>query len=445
MRFIFIILIFFHFTNCAQPPKKSKTDSLKPIAFPGAEGFGKYATGGRGGVIYVITNLNDSGDGSLRDAIQKHGPRIITFAVSGTIALESDLVINNNDVTIAGQSAPGDGICIRNYQMRLSADNIIIRYLRFRLGDEKAVQGDAFSGSKCANVIIDHCSISWATDECASFYNNDNFTMQWCIISESLNASVHEKGNHGYGGIWGGRNASFHHNLMAHHNSRLPRFSGSATTQNSDNELVDFRNNVIYNWMQNNTYGGEKGRYNIVGNYYKPGPATPKSKRDRIINPSTPYGSFYINGNYLEGFESISNDNKKGIVAFVPDSTVVPNPFEVMSVSSQTAQIAFRSVLKNAGASFKRDAIDERIVKEVTTGTAAYGTQKNGIIDSQNDVGGWPVLFSSTPQLDSDLDGMPDHWEKIMGLNPNNRSDASKISLDASFTNIEVFLNSLLQ
>lgn len=444
MKYFLVILVYFHLTSCAQPLTNGSSGE-EPIAFPGAEGFGKYTTGGRGGAVYVVTNLNDSGEGSLRDAIKKQGPRIITFAVSGTIQLESDLVINNNDVTIAGQSAPGDGICIRDYQVRLSAENIIIRYMRFRLGDEKAVQDDAFSGKGCKNVIIDHCSISWATDECASFYDNDNFTMQWCIISESLNASVHKKGNHGYGGIWGGRNASFHHNLLAHHNSRMPRFSGSSTTQNDSAERVDFTNNVIYNWLQNNTYGGEKGKYNVVNNYYKPGPATTKSKRERIINPSEPYGSFYLRGNHLEGFESVSNNNKKGIIADAPDSVVTSVPFKVVPVSTQTAQEAFSSVLKNAGASFKRDTIDERIVLDVEKGTAAFGLEKNGIIDSQKDVGGWPVLKKEEPPLDSDSDGMPDQWEKKKGLNPTDKNDASTFTLHTNFTNIEVFLNSLVQ
>ncbi len=442
MRYIFLIVICIQNLGCAQ--RNISTSHNEPIAFPGAEGFGKYATGGRGGAVYVVTNLNDSGEGSLRDAIQKHGPRIITFAVSGTIVLKSDLVINNNDVTIAGQSAPGDGICIRNYQMRLSADNIIIRYLRFRLGDERGVQGDAFSGKGCKNVIIDHCSISWATDECASFYDNDNFTMQWCIISESLNASTHEKGDHGYGGIWGGRNASFHHNLIAHHNSRMPRFSGSSTTPNGPDELVDFRNNVIYNWMQNNTYGGEKGKYNLVNNYYKPGPATKKNKRDRILDPYQPFGRFYVNGNLLVGNDLITNDNTLGVVGEAPDSILVPAPFTVVSVTTQSAMLAYSDVLKFSGASFQRDAVDSRVVKEVLEGTG-FGLENSGIIDSQNEVGGWPVLKPASPLPDSDGDGMPDHWEKRNGLDPNDKADAGKNTLHSTFSNVEVYLNSLLE
>src|SRR5690606_36124765 len=301
-RYFFLLMIVF--ATCAHKALSQQAPGT-PLAFPGADGFGKFATGGRGGEVYKITNLNDAGPGSLREAVRKKGPRIILFAVSGTIALKSPLDINNGNLTIAGQTAPGDGICIRNYPLKVNADNVIIRYLRFRLGDETAIEDDAFKGSGQKSIIIDHCSISWSTDECASFYYNENFTLQWCIISESLNESVHAKGAHGYGGIWGGSKATFHHNLIACHTSRTPRFSGSSSVPNPPDELVDFRNNVIYNWSNNNTYGGEKGRYNVVNNYYKPGPATRKDKAGRILNPYQPYGKFFLSGNYLEGNDRI--------------------------------------------------------------------------------------------------------------------------------------------
>lgn len=413
------------------------------LAFPEAEGFGKYTTGGRGGKVYIVSNLNDDGPGSFRDAVKKKEPRIIVFSVSGTIALESTLTINNGDVTIAGQTAPGDGICIRNFPVKISASNVIIRYLRFRLGDEKGQQDDAISGTRQSNVIIDHCSMSWATDECASFYRNKNFTMQWCIISESLNHSVHEKGDHGYGGIWGGVGATFHHNLIANHTSRLPRFSGSTTTPNAPDELVDFRNNVIYNWMSNNTYGGEKGRYNVIGNYYKAGPST-KSKKPWIINPSSPYGKFFIDGNILHGDEATTNDNRKGVKADHPDSVFTDKVFPAEPINEQSAVKAFDEVLKNAGASFKRDAIDARIVEEARSGNSVSGKNQNGIIDSQKDVGGWPELKSTQAPADTDQDGMPDEWEKTNKLNPNDASDAASFTLSKSYSNIEVFVNSLV-
>lgn len=441
MKLYLYLFLIVALESCAQQPSKIQKPP-QPMAFPEAEGFGKYTTGGRGGKVYVVSNLNDDGPGSLRDAVKKKEPRIIVFAVSGTIALESSLNINTGNVTIAGQTAPGDGICLRNYPLKVNSDNVIIRYLRFRLGDEKAQQDDAISGTRKSNIIIDHCSMSWATDECASFYDNTNFTLQWCIISESLNHSVHEKGDHGYGGIWGGKGASFHHNLIASHNSRLPRFSGSATTPNTPDELVDFRNNVIYNWMSNSTYGGEKGRYNMVGNYYKAGPST-KSNKPWMLNAWSPYGGFYIADNTLHGFESVTKNNRTGVKADHPDSAFVDKVFLVESINTQKAEAALESVLKSAGASYRRDAVDARIVEEVKTGNSVKGKSQNGIIDSQADVGGWPELKSTPALTDTDQDGMPDEWEKSNKLNPNDAADAAMFTVSKSYTNIEVFINSL--
>ncbi len=415
------------------------------LAFPGAEGFGKFAAGGRGGEILIVTNLNDDGPGSFREAVRKKGPRTILFSVSGNIELKSQLNINNDDVTIAGQSAPGDGICIQNYPVGVSANNVIIRFMRFRLGDLSKIESDAFGGTKGKDrIILDHCSVSWSTDECASFYYNKNFTMQWCIVSESLNQSVHVKGKHGYGGIWGGEGASFHHNLLAHHTSRLPRFSGSSTTPNTADELVDFRNNVIYNWESNNAYGGERGKYNVVNNYYKRGPAT-KPKNLWMVNPTSPLGKFYITGNCQVGEEVMSKDNwKGGVKAKDLDSAKATKAFQVISIPDQKAEEAYELVLKFAGASFKRDAVDTRVVNEVKTGTAPHGKSKNGIIDSQNDVGGWPILKSLPALQDSDTDGMPDEWEKKNKLNPNDASDAW-LQNKSGYGNLETYLNELIK
>lgn len=415
------------------------------IAFPGAEGFGKYATGGRGGKVIVVTSLLDDGPGSLRKAIQVKTPRIIVFAVAGNIELASPLDINNGNVTIAGQSAPGDGICIKNYTVNVKSDNVIIRFLRFRLGDEKGYEGDALSGTKGKqNIMIDHCSMSWSTDECASFYHNVNMTLQWCILSESLNNSVHSKGDHGYGGIWGGKNATFHHNLVASHNSRLPRFSGSESTPNDPDELVDFRNNVIYNWMNNNVYGGERGRYNMVNNYFKPGPATKASRSGQILNPWPPYGKFFISGNRMHGNESVTMENTAGVKAQDLISPLVPIEFAVEPIPRQTAENSYELVLACAGASFRRDEVDKRIVLEVRGGTSSYGKERNGIIDSQQEVGGWPELKSGEPSPDIDHDGMPDAWENQNNLNPEDASDASKRAIHQDYDNIEVYLNALV-
>lgn len=414
-----------------------------PPAFPGAEGFGKYTTGGRGGKVFIVSNLQDSGPGSLRDAIKKKVPRIIVFSVSGTIALESPLDINNGDLTIAGQTAPGDGICIRNFPVKVSADNVIIRFIRFRPGDEKKSQDDAISITHRKDIIIDHCTMSWAVDECASFYDNTNFTLQWCIISESLNASVHSKGEHGYGGIWGGKKATFHHNLISSHNSRMPRFSGSSTTRNSPDELVDFRNNVIYNWFHNNSYGGEMGRYNIVANYYKPGPSSnPKYKW--ILNPYSPLGKFFIQNNVLVGNSTVTSDNWSGIKANHLDSARVDVPFTVEELPEQSAEDAFEAVLKGAGANIKRDVIDLRIISEALKGKASVGKKKDGIIDTQTEAGGWPELVSNPAPSDRDQDGMPDEWETKNKLNPDDPSDSPAFTLSKTYSNIEVYLNSLV-
>lgn len=273
------------------------------LAFPTAEGYGKYTIGGRGGKVYEVTNLNDSGEGSLRAAIEAKGPRTVVFRVSGTIDLKSALNIRNPYITIAGQTAPGDGICIKRYPLNISADEVIIRYIRIRLGDESTRSDDAISARYRKNIILDHISASWSIDETMSIYHCENVTIQWCMITESLSQSNHTKGSHGFGGKWGSNYSTYHHNLLAHHSSRNPRWA-------SGGGFNDYRNNVLYNWGYNSSYGGEKHQVgnpkfsditvNFVNNYYKPGPATDKGKVSyRIVNPGSRGEGDYGNGMYL--------------------------------------------------------------------------------------------------------------------------------------------------
>ncbi|RZK48937.1 MAG: pectate lyase [Pedobacter sp.] len=434
------------------------------LAFPGAEGYGKNTTGGRGGKIIKVTNLNDDGPGSLRAAVNESGARIIVFEVSGNIQLKSRLLIRNGNLTIAGQSAPGEGICIQDYEMQIDADNVIIRFMRFRMGDLTRNEQDAFWGRFHSNIIIDHCSMSWSIDECASFYANQNFSLQWCILSESLNQSFHGKSDHGYGAIWGGNKASFHHNLLAHHNSRTPRFDGgkrSGTTVSPfGTDLVDFRNNVIYNWGDNSAYGGENGEYNMVNNYYKAGPGTPANRSSRFFQiTSDPtyapgYGKFYIAGNVMHGQTGLSLNNWAGgvdrassVSAAQFELAKANTAFSLEPIPEHTALQAYEKVLQYAGASLVRDAIDTRISLEVQQGTASFSgskTGKKGIIDSQTDVGGWPIFKLALAALDSDGDGMPDEWEIRKGLDPK-VANASGRNLSTGYDNIEVYLNELVK
>ena len=436
-------------------------------AFPGAEGYGKYSTGGRGGTVLEVTNLSDSGPGSLRDAIGKNFPRIIVFKISGTIFLNSTLSIKYGDITIAGQTAPGDGICLAGYPLTVDADNVIIRFIRSRHGDLTPSQDDAMNGTGHNNIIIDHCSMTWSVDECASFYDNANFTMQWCIVGESLFHSFHEKGNHGYGGIQGGMGATFHHNLYINNSSRNPRFCGARYHHSTDStEIVDFVNNVVYNWGFKSVYGGEMGQQNVRANYYKPGPATGSSVRNQIFNPTqdpgtnSTWGKFYVADNYVEGYQNTTADNwgtgVQGVPQTIKDTIKVDQPFPFAPVKTEPAENVFETVLDNAGANYpKLDSVDARLVHEARTGVATYeGIYKTvhtipdpslicGIIDSQTQVGGWPILHSAPAPPDADHDGIPDDWETSHGLNHNDSSDASLV--DASgYTMIEEYINSLV-
>jgi pectate lyase len=433
---------------CSNAPAQLK-------AFPQAEGFGKYAAGGRGGKVYEVTSLEDKGAGSLRAAVEAKGARTVVFKVSGTIKLASRLTIKNDSITIAGQTAPGDGVCVSNYPVIVNANEVIIRYLRIRLGDTCPADEDAFGGiNQKKNIIIDHCSASWSIDETFTFYGMENFTAQWCMITESLYRSHHEKGSHGYGGIWGGKNATYHHNLLAHHSSRNPRFAGGETTPCVN---VDFRNNVIYNWGFNSAYGGEAGTINIVGNYFKPGPATTNSVKWRIVEPSDTAGKWYIDSNFVFGNAAISSNNWAGGVQGSYQNfpnIKVSAPFPYSPVKMYFGEELFKTVLENAGAVLPvRDTIDRRIAFEAAAGTAFYYSRyynkehgfgdnltPRGIIDSQSVVGGWPVLNSIAPPADSDHDGIPDYWETAHGLNPNDAEDRNKTAPDG-YTWLENYLN----
>ena len=449
-------------------------------AFPGAEGFGKYTTGGTRLApevtrpipitVHKVTNLNDGGPGSLRAAINASGPRVVIFEVSGTIRLRSNLVISNAMITIAGQTAPGDGICITGYPVIIDASNVVLRFLRIRLGDEFDQEADSLEILQGrGNIIIDHCSFSFGVDETFSAYAVRNVTVQWCIISESLYESIHDKGTHGYGSILGGEGMSFHHNLYAHHSSRTPRFNGGRANT-AGTELVDFRNNVIYNWGFNGAHGGEVGaRINIVNNYYKAGPATrPDQRRYRIVEPTSdrlmsgeillddegrPYhtSQWYVHGNYVHGFPEVTADNWAGGVqgAFADNPEIrAHEPFPVEhQLPEFSAEEAFERVMRYAGASLpRRDAIDRRIISETRTGTATFGASYGagtGIIDTPSDVGGLPELGSTEAPLDSDGDGIPDWWEIANGLDPHDPSDAHRVDDPSGYTNLELYLNEL--
>ena len=379
-----------------------------PVAFEGAEGCGKYTVGGRGGKEYVVTSLADDGsEGTLRHAVEAEGPRTVTFAVSGDIHLTAPLNISNPYISILGETAPGAGITLRDHNVFVEADHTVIRYMRFRLGSAAGAEADALGAKRCGNIIFDHCSISWAVDENASFYNITDATIQWCIISEALNASVHHKGQHGYGGIWGGRNVSFHHNLFAHNNSRNPRFDHPRLYHGQElltgRGTVEFVNNVVYNWGMKAIYGGEEGWFNVVENWFRPGPATRHLDGEwlDISTSSTTSmipGSFYISDNEYD----VSAVRKGGLEGRKPDyrkmeewedryeDASVVTPFAVkVDLAVQDAEDAYKDVLRHAGASKKRDAVDRRIIREVRKGKALKTgsvTGLPGIIDSEKDV-----------------------------------------------------------
>jgi len=455
-----------HMATRSATYKNFKISTIKApqqqLAFPSAEGFGAYTQGGRGGDVYHVTNLKDKGKGSLREGLKKQkGPRTIVFDVSGTIMLNKKLNVTNPYITIAGQTAPGQGITIGGYPFEVGADHVIIRYLRSRLGDLHNHQGDAISVKRGKNIILDHVSASWSVDETLSSQSDkvDNLTVQWSIVSESLLNSTHEKGSHGYGGIIGAIKQTFHHNLYAHHTSRSPKVTGRRHTE------VDFRNNVIFNWGYNSVYDGTKSYMNWVNNYYKPGPGTKKKVKQRIFalsdaavasenrqfNWSNAYTtSLYAEGNFMGGSPQITKNNWDGGIEYKDGASEKEHrakypPFWAPSIRQQTAANAYPIVLQHAGSSHSRDEVDRRIINEVKTGKTRYGNK--GFIDSQKDVGGWPkiAVINRDSTFDSDQDGMPNHWEKAHNLDPNNASDRNNDDDKDGYTNLEEYLNSIVK
>ena len=452
-------------------------------AFPGSEGGGSYTPGGRGGKVIVVTSLADSGPGTLREACETGGARIVVFNVSGIIRLKSPISVRAPYITIAGQTAPGDGICVTGATFQLDTHDIIIRHMRFRRGAmDVAFRDDALGGNCVGNVIIDHCSASWGLDENMSLYRHVydrdstgrgtklptvNITIQNSIFSEALDTY-----NHAFGGTIGGHNSMFCRNLFA---SNIARNCSIGM-----NEDFNFVNNVTYNWWNRSVDGGDHtSRFNIINNYFKPGPVTPKDKpiAYRILKPENGrspenkdlYGKAYVSGNIVEGNAAVTKDNWNGGVQIKnnPDAgeytqaIKVDTPFPMPNVTIMDTKKAYRWVLDNVGATFpKRDAVDERVIKTVKTGKAIYDkdapefipqyvkrrlpidSYKMGIIYDPRQVGGLPE-YNGTPVKDSDNDGMPDAWEIKYGLNPNDPSDANLDCNGDGYTNIEKYINGI--
>ena len=448
-------------------PNTSVTEIFTPgsstiPAFPGAEGFGAMTAGGRGGRVIEVTNLNDAGPGSLRAAIEAVGPRIVVFRLAGTIGLESSLMITSPYITIAGQTAPGDGITLRCIKSEVEAlilietHDIVIRFLTLRAGPPSAGDGMMILASDTHdtyNIVIDHNSLSWAVNRnLATWYDVHDISIQWNIFSEGLNCSIHPKGCHSKGVLLGGYasdenrdnpgagNISFHHNLMAHNGERNPYIEASG--------VIDVVNNVAYNPFGTFShidmiYQLAPDLVNYSGNYYKPGPNTEVKYGIKALNAGTPGAGIFIQGNIGPQRES---DSLPEINIIDPDSRqfVVSKPFPVEAITTTTALQAYDQVLAGAGANIglncdgtffsRRDAIDTCIVNDVINGTGK-------IIDDPSEVGGWLTINPATPCADSDHDGMSDLWEQIWGFDPADASDGSKDANEDGYTNFEEFLN----
>ncbi len=433
-----------------------------PVAFPGAEGMGSQTGGGRGGTVIEVTNLDDAGPGSLRAAIEATGARIVVFRLAGTIELKTSLIISNPYITIAGQTAPGQGITLRDISAAVEAlieiqtHDVIVRYLTLRAGPPSA--GDAMQILASAshdtyNVVVDHNSMSWAVGrDLSTWYDVHDVTIQWNLFSEALNCSINPKGCHSKGVLLGGYasdenkdqpgayNLSFHHNLMAHDGERSPYIEAAG--------VVDVVNNVAYNPFGTFAHIDmvdqiAADQVNYVGNYYKPGPNTEVKYGIRAINPGTAGAGIFVKGNIGPQRE---NETLPDINIVNPDSRqfVVSSPFPAAPITTTSAAQAYDQVLGDAGANkgldctgsfvMRRDPIDVRIVADVQNGTGK-------IIDDPSQVGGWLAIAPAAPCADSDHDGMPDAWEQRCGFNPNDPSDAAQDSDGDGYTNIEEFLN----
>lgn len=427
---------------------------VRHLAFPGAEGYGRFARGGRAGRVIEVTSLEDSGPGTLREACDAEGPRTVVFRVGGLIELKSKIIIRNPYITVAGQTAPGDGICIKNYSFGcLGSHDVIIRYIRVRIGDETGETLDGMGLASCDHSIVDHCSISWTIDESFSSRGAKNITFQRNIIAEALNHAGHKKyigtgKGHGFAASISGNIGSFHHNLLTHNAGRNWSLAGGLDQNARLAGHLDIRNNIVYNWEHRTTDGGCR-ELNFVNNFYIPGPASRVFTLQKP-DPSDPERGMriYLAGNQIEGHPKANADNWSAAV-MDPDwlAKVRSNePLFAPFVTTQSVQDAYKSVLADVGANLPRqDSVDARVIEDVKKREARFMgaiSKVPGIIDSQKDSGGWPVYQGGKALPDTDHDGMPDDWEQKKGLNPGDPSDGGKDAGDG-FTNLEVYLNEL--
>lgn len=429
-------------------------------AFPGAEGFGRFAKGGRGGDVYHVTNLDDSGPGSLRQGIDTaEGPRTIIFDVSGNIRLKDELRLEDKAfITIAGQTAPGDGITLCDQKLSLSkSHDIIIRYIRLRLGDKtKDRQGhDALTTNNIDNLMMDHVSLSWAVDGTHDLKRGGNFTLQWCLMGEALHHSIHPEGAHAMLGSYRQPtgNLTLHHNVFTTSRDRHPTLGSGGKDKDNLGHLVDFRNNIIYNWSKMSETGSGTTNFcdNMVvaiNNVWRPGPESDPRFQPISIKGNQPAAACgYMSGNIFEGHDDWTRDNYAALnferwrKSYAYRGTLADwkKPMPDLGADAPVTQSAMEAidlVLKNAGASLHRDAVDERLVNNIRNRTGK-------LIDSQDEVGGWPDLKSAPAPADADQDGMPDAWEMAHGLDPNNPEDRNGDANGHGYTNLEDYLNSL--